>query len=119
MSRLFSALTAGLLVLGLHCGPALATNNDGESSDGGKTGRDSLETWLADEIKLMLPNNEVERVIELFVTKLGRQQRAARLPPRPHAVLARARWRPGLASHNRLHVGHKKPSSAAGAAVCV
>lgn len=75
MSRLFSALTAGLLVLGLHCGPALATNNDGESSDGGKTGRDSLETWLADEIKLMLPNNEVERVIELFVTKLGRQQR--------------------------------------------
>lgn len=87
MHRLSKLLIAGCLVLGVFSAPALARNND-SSNDAGGSGRMPAETWTLDHIKLQLPEGELDRVMRVFITKLGR--RAAEETPPPQQVLVDA-----------------------------
>lgn len=79
MHRLSKLLIAGCLVLGVFSAPALARNND-SSNDAGGSGRMPAETWTLDHIKLQLPEGKLDRVIRVFITKLGRKAAEAALP---------------------------------------
>ena len=77
MPRFSMALTGACLVLGLLCGPAAANDSDGGGgNDGGGGGRDSVETFIREYIDLRLPTRG-EKVVEVFVTKLGQRRQEA------------------------------------------
>lgn len=90
---------AALIVLALSLGAAWASDaggNDGGGNSGGEGGREAVESWLVDHIKLNLTRSEVERVVHLFITKLERRRQteedssAERLNIQPRQVLVDA-----------------------------
>ena len=77
MLRIATLLTGGILVLGLLCGPAAATQGGNNNDNRGGGGRDINENFLREFLDLRLPGNRAEKIVEIFVTKLGQRRQEA------------------------------------------